>query len=127
MKLHRLAHLILLATATLLVCSIIFAIVGYLIFLSTPGQGPFNAYRFRELSIGLLPYLLLTASFFAAWLTRPRRLQIILIAAYTLLGLYMSAAGIAAWTSTGNLLTLTLFPLILLLSLPSLMVIRNRR
>lgn len=127
MKLHRLAHLTLLATATLLVCTIIFAIIGYLIFLSTPGQGPFNAYRFRELSIGLLPYLLLTASFFAAWLTRPRRLQMILIAAYTLLGLYISAAGIAAWTTTGNLLTLLQFPIVLLLSLPSLILVRTMR
>lgn len=126
MKTQRIARLALIATATLLVGSIIITIIGYLAFLSDPKQGPFDGYRFREISIGLTPYLLLTASFFAAWLIRSRRLQMILIALYIILGLYATAAGVAAWSHTGNILTLLLFPVILMISLPSFIAIRKQ-
>jgi len=126
MKTHRIAHLTLIATATLLVCSIVLSIVGYFIFLSDPRQGPFDGYRFREISIGLSPYLLLTAAFFAAWLIKSRGLQMILIGLYTLLGLYAIAAGVAAWSHTGNILTLIMFPVILVVSLPAFIMLRKQ-
>jgi hypothetical protein len=110
----------------LLICSIVLSIVGYFIFLSDPHQGPFNGYRFREISIGLSPYLLLTAAFFAAWLIKSRRLQMILIGLYTLLILYAIAAGVAVWSHTGGIQTLIMFPVILLVSLPALIILRKK-
>jgi hypothetical protein len=126
MKTHRIAHLALIATATLLICSIVLSIVGYFIFLTDPRQGPFNGYRFREISMGLSPYLSLTAAFFAVWLSKSRGLQMILIVLYTLLGLFAIAAGIAAWSHTGNILTLIMFPVILIVSLPSFIILRKQ-
>lgn len=125
MKTHRIAHLSLIATATWLVCSIALSVVGYLIFLSDPRQGPFDGYRFRELLIGLSPYILLTAAYFASWLIRSRILQMILLGLYTVLGLYAIAAGVAAWSHTGSILTLITFPVILIVSLPALITLRK--
>lgn len=126
MNAQRIARLALIAAATLLVGSIIMAMVGYLVFVSDPKQGPFDGYRFREVSIGLAPYLLLTGLFFAAWLSRSRGLQMTLIALYAILGLYVTAVGVAAWSYTGNILTLLLYPVILMISLPSFIAMRKQ-
>jgi predicted anti-sigma-YlaC factor YlaD len=76
--------------------------------------------------MGLSPYLSLTAAFVAVWLSKSRGLQMILIVLYTLLGLFAIAAGIAAWSHTGNILTLIMFPVILIVSLPSFIILRKQ-
>jgi len=122
MKPHYLARLALLATATLLISSIALSIIGFIVFVSTPLQGPFDSYRARELTIGLSPYILLTGAFFGAWLLRSRWIQILMLIIYLVLGVYACAVGFVAWRSTGSIGTLITFPIALILSVPALVI-----
>lgn len=119
MKTYLLARLALIATATLLICSITLSIGGYMMFLSDPRQGPFDAYRFRELTNSLLPYIVFTGAFFGAWMFRSRWIRITLLGLYLVIGVYVSTIGFAAWSYTGSIITLVMFPLVLAISTPA--------
>ena len=108
------------ATGTLLICSIILSIVGYMIFLSDPQQGPFDMYRARELTMGLSPTVFLTGAFFGAWFLRTKWLQITMLVIYFLLVVYACMVVFVAWRYTGSIMTLITFPLVLLVSVPAL-------
>ncbi len=127
MKPHQFARFGLIATGTLLICSIVLTIVGYMIFLSDPQQGPFDMYRARELTMGLFPTILLTGAFFGAWFLRTRWLQITMLVIYFLVGVYACMVGFVAWRYTGSIATLITFPLVYLVSVPALATLQYNK
>jgi len=123
MKPHNLARLALIVTATLLVCQIFVSTIIFLVCIPGALEGRFDMHRTMQLVIGRSPFILLAGAFFGAWLLRSRRMQILMLAIYLLLGLFACGIGLLTWSYTGSIGTLIAYPLTLLVSVLALVTI----